>query len=169
MKRRVACSLVFLLDTHRRRLLLGLKKTGFGAGNYNGYGGKIEKGETMINCAIRELEEESGIKLSAEDLRSRGRLDFDMVEDKLDIEVHIYSYALEINERIEAVETDEMRPKWFPFDKIPYDAMWLDDKYWLPLVIGGHDVNGTFKFLDHDTLLDYHIEASDGTVLDFSD
>ena len=93
MKRRVACSLVFLLDTHRRRLLLGLKKTGFGAGNYNGYGGKIEKGETMINCAIRELEEESGSKLSAEDLRSRGRLDFDMVEDKLDIEVHIFVRA----------------------------------------------------------------------------
>ena len=57
MKRRIACSLIFLLHTLH-----------IGAGSYNGYGGKIEDGKTMLNCAIRELEEESGIMLSAEDL-----------------------------------------------------------------------------------------------------
>lgn len=34
-------------------VLLGLKKRGFGAGKWNGFGGKVEDGETMIQCAKR--------------------------------------------------------------------------------------------------------------------
>lgn len=43
------------------RILLGLKKRGFGAGKWNGFGGKVEKGETIEAAALRELEEESGL------------------------------------------------------------------------------------------------------------
>lgn len=34
-------------------VLLGLKKRGFGAGKWNGFGGKKEDGETMLECARR--------------------------------------------------------------------------------------------------------------------
>ena len=37
------------------RLLLGLKKTGFGAGYYNGFGGKVEPGESIEEAAYREV------------------------------------------------------------------------------------------------------------------
>lgn len=37
------------------RLLLGLKKTGFGSGYYNGFGGKVEPGETIAQAAHREV------------------------------------------------------------------------------------------------------------------
>ena len=33
-----------------------MKKRGFGAGKYNGFGGKLDKGETMASCAARELQ-----------------------------------------------------------------------------------------------------------------
>jgi ADP-ribose pyrophosphatase YjhB (NUDIX family) len=37
------------------RLLLGLKKRGFGTGYYNGFGGKVEVGETIQQAAYREV------------------------------------------------------------------------------------------------------------------
>jgi 8-oxo-dGTP diphosphatase / 2-hydroxy-dATP diphosphatase len=34
-------------------VLLGLKKKGFGKGKWNGFGGKVEKNETILEAAIR--------------------------------------------------------------------------------------------------------------------
>ena len=42
-------------------ILLGMKKRGFGTGKWNGFGGKIENGESAEQGAIRELEEESSL------------------------------------------------------------------------------------------------------------
>ena len=35
------------------RVLLGMKKRGFGAGKWNGFGGKVETGETIEDGARR--------------------------------------------------------------------------------------------------------------------
>jgi 8-oxo-dGTP diphosphatase/2-hydroxy-dATP diphosphatase len=43
-------TLAFLLE--RNRVLLGFKKRGFGMGKWNGFGGKVESGET-IECAAK--------------------------------------------------------------------------------------------------------------------
>ena len=50
-------TLVFPID-EQNRILLGRKKRGFGADKYNGFGGKLEAGESFRDCAIRELFEE---------------------------------------------------------------------------------------------------------------
>jgi 8-oxo-dGTP pyrophosphatase MutT (NUDIX family) len=42
-------------------LLLAMKKRGFGQGKWNGAGGKAEPGETPLQAAIRETEEEIGV------------------------------------------------------------------------------------------------------------
>jgi 8-oxo-dGTP diphosphatase/2-hydroxy-dATP diphosphatase len=44
-------SLVFVREA--TKILLGYKKRGFGQGNWNGFGGKVEKGETIREGAIR--------------------------------------------------------------------------------------------------------------------
>ena len=59
-------TLVFLREDCR--VLLGMKKRGFGAGKWNGFGGKIETGETITEAAVREVKEECGYIVNIEDL-----------------------------------------------------------------------------------------------------
>ena len=54
--------LTLLMVVRDGSVLLGEKKRGFGEGFYNGFGGKVEGGETVEEAALRELEEEAGIK-----------------------------------------------------------------------------------------------------------
>jgi 8-oxo-dGTP diphosphatase len=46
------------------RILMGLRKGSHGAGTWSFPGGHLEKGETVGRCAVRETEEETGIKIS---------------------------------------------------------------------------------------------------------
>jgi 8-oxo-dGTP pyrophosphatase MutT (NUDIX family) len=46
-------TLVFVTDFKNERILLGLKKRGFGINKWNGLGGKVEPGESIIEGAKR--------------------------------------------------------------------------------------------------------------------
>ena len=63
---RKVLTLVFLRDA--TRVLLGMKKRGFGVGKWNGFGGKVEPGETVVEAAAREVTEECGYSVKTEDL-----------------------------------------------------------------------------------------------------
>jgi hypothetical protein len=83
---------------------------------------------------VRELEEESFLK--AKDLKKRGYLVFRMADVGKYMKVHVYeSWDFE---GVEA-ESDEMRPQWYAEADLPFDKMWPDDKYWLPLLLGKAD------------------------------
>ena len=71
-------TLVFPID-EQNRILLGRKKRGFGADKYNGFGGKLEAGESFRHCAIRELFEESGLHGCPEDLECVAAFDFNFL------------------------------------------------------------------------------------------
>ncbi len=43
-------------------------------------------------------------------------------------------------------ETEEMIPKWFNIANIPYDEMFPDDRYWLPLILAGQKIDAYFDF-----------------------
>jgi 8-oxo-dGTP diphosphatase len=121
-------------------ILLIEKKRGIGAGKVNGPGGKIDPGETPMECAIRETMEELHVK--ALNVRKRGELCFAM-SDIPDIHCHVF-----IADGIEGepTETDEAIPLWTSLDAIPYDRMWADDIYWLPQMIAGQSFVGRFLF-----------------------
>ena len=70
MKKRLTLCIVH--DNHR--ILLGMKKRGFGVGRWNGFGGKVQEGESVEQAARRELMEEAGIEVN--DMRERGVLNF---------------------------------------------------------------------------------------------
>ncbi|XP_052787622.1 oxidized purine nucleoside triphosphate hydrolase-like [Mya arenaria] len=142
--------LTLVMIREARRVLLGMKKRGFGQGRWNGFGGKVEQGETILQGALRELHEESG--LTARHLTEIGRLVFRFEGDPQLLEVHVFTGSTYSGE---PVETDEMRPCWFPVDKIPFDKMWPDDKLWFPIFLEGKLFSGEFTFEGHDKILDY--------------
>lgn len=73
-------SLVYPLDG-QGRILLGRKRRGMGFGKWNGFGGKLEPGETMRQCAVRELQEECGLTAAPEALELVADLYFDQPSD----------------------------------------------------------------------------------------
>jgi len=54
-------------------------------------------------------------------------------------------------------ESEEMKPKWFEIDEIPYEQMWSDDIHWLPRVLKGEKVNGKFTFNEKDELTESNL------------
>ncbi|KAJ1734444.1 hypothetical protein LPJ61_001069 [Coemansia biformis] len=132
-------TLVFPMDKARHRVLLGMKKRGFGCGKLNGFGGKVEPAETIEQGAIRELAEESGLLAAAVD--KCGLLLFYFEDNPVAMEVHVYQTH---GCGGAAVETEEMRPEWFAVDNMPFDQMWADDRYWWPFVLSGDKFVGRF-------------------------
>ena len=131
-------------------VMLGMKNRGFGVGKYNGFGGKIEAGETAVQGAIRELEEESGVITSS--LTKIGYLVFDMESSNKLMKVHVYeTWKFEGN----GVNTEEMTPQWFKVNELPYQKMWPDDPYWIPLMLKNKKFKGQFQYSNDDTITTY--------------
>ncbi|KAL9642590.1 hypothetical protein ABK040_011155 [Willaertia magna] len=61
-------------------------------------------------------------------------------------------------------ETEEMKPEWFSYDKVPFDSMWPDDKHWFPYLLGypkekqNKYFRGHFIFTDFDTIKSFKLE-----------
>ncbi len=122
------------------RILLIEKKRGLGAGKINGPGGKIDSGETPLQAAIRETQEELMVTPHAP--RKLGELRFSM-SDCPDILCHVYR-ADDFSGT--PTETDEAVPVWTALDAIPYHRMWEDDRHWLPLLLNEQPFLGRFVF-----------------------
>lgn len=134
------------------QVLLGMKKRGFGVGKWNGFGGKVEEGETIQDAARRETLEEAGIIVR--DLKELGVNIFTFKHTGEVHEVHVFEATdFEGTPR----EGEEMRPQWFSVNKIPYTEMWPDDVYWLPLFLAGKKFRGTYLFGEGDTLLSFDL------------
>ena len=126
----------------RAQVLLQKKARGFGVGKWNGPGGKVEDGETPEQSVIREIEEETSIKLIK--LEKAGVIEFIFtVKPESNNYSHIFR-AVEWEGKPRNMGEGEL--KWFDIDKLPLDKMWDDDKYWLPGVLKGGSVHMRFYF-----------------------
>ena len=129
-------------------ILLIDKKRGLGASKINGPGGKCEDGESPEEAAIRETEEEVGLRPLS--VTERGHLYFQFLDGyALDVTLFL-SHEFE-GELTETVEAD---PFWVCRTDIPYEKMWADDVLWLPELLNGSYVVGRFLF-DGEEMVDY--------------
>jgi 8-oxo-dGTP diphosphatase len=127
-------------------VLLGLKKTGFGAGKWVGLGGHIEEGEKPEAAAVREVFEESGLVVPADSLQHMASIEFLFpYRQSWDQTAEVYvTWAFEG----EPAESDEVSPQWFAEDELPFGLMWDDAKHWLPAVLAGQRVDVTITFAE---------------------
>lgn len=128
----------------RPQVLLGRKKRGLGEGLFVGLGGKFEPGETESEAVVREIEEESGLRVDPADLDRRGDL------------YYLFPHREAWSQRStvfvltrwegEASPSDELDPVWFDIADLPLDEMWDDARHWLPEVLLGGHVEREFVF-----------------------
>ncbi len=116
------------------KILLGMKKRGFGEGWWNGFGGKLEPGETFEGSARRETREEVGIDLV--NLKIIAYLLF-YFDDVPGIACVAYTST---NFLGTPIETEEMRPKWFDSESLPYETMWPGDEDWIPEALSSNSL-----------------------------
>ncbi len=77
----------------------------------NGFGGKCEEGESIEDCAVREVKEESGLELKKEDLRFIGTI--------VEGERRIYFYTVRLDSKISIADNDEMVDcRWFDVENL---------------------------------------------------
>ena len=117
-------------------------------GKWIGVGGHIEPGETPEECALREVREETGLRLL--DLRSRGVVRFRSDEDMYLFTATAFSGRLR--------ECDEGELKWVEKEKMFELPMWEGDRVFLQLLDEGRD-----KF---DCTLQYHGDALESAYVD---
>jgi 8-oxo-dGTP diphosphatase/2-hydroxy-dATP diphosphatase len=137
----------------RPRVLLGMKKRGFGAGRWSGFGGRVEEGETIEGAARRELLEGAGIE--AGELEKIGVNQFEWQASAEVFEVHIFKSK---SFKGEPRESDEISPRWFFTDEIPFTEMWPADVYWFPYFMRNKKFHGRFIFDGNDKVVDYSLE-----------
>jgi len=142
-------TLVFVLRGDQ--ILLIDKKRGLGKGKVNGPGGKVDPGETIEQCAIRECEEELSIEVS--ELEQLGEHRFQFVDG---YSIHCFVYRTEAF-RGTPTESPEAAPRWTPVRSIPYELMWEDDRIWLPLLLKGQRFTANWIF-DEDRMVDYELQ-----------
>lgn len=146
-------TLVFLRN--EKEILLGFKKRGFGINKWNGFGGKVEQNEAVIDAAIRELKEECCVTVKKDDLKNIGHLEFTFEGDTVMMDVRVFSASVY---KGDPRETEEMAPKWFDLDKVPFEDMWPDDKIWFPHMLQNKLFYGRFNYKGFDTILNYKLE-----------
>jgi 8-oxo-dGTP diphosphatase len=116
------------------RLLLQERALGrFGGGKWDCPGGKLRPGESSEECIVREVAEETGLRIDGPTYRGSFDVYFGDHEEP-DWIVDVFS-ASRFDGQLQA--NAEGRLRWFAEDQIPYDRMWASDRCWLPDLLAG--------------------------------
>lgn len=96
-------------------------------GKWNGLGGKFEAGETPEACVMREVEEESGLKLI--EPRLKGFLTFPEFSKGEDWYAFVF-----VADRFtgELIDSREGVLQWIDTDKLLELNLWEGDRYFIP-------------------------------------
>jgi mutator protein MutT len=132
-----------------------MKKRGFGEGRWNGPGGKVEPSEMIEQAMVRECQEEIGV--TPLEYRKMAIHDFVFPDGQSDMQAHAFVCT---KWEGEPAESEEMAPRWFDINKIPYKDMWQDDEYWLPQVLAGRKLHTRFTFDADDNMLTHQVHEA---------
>ena len=141
----ITATLMFVFRDNQ--VLLIRKKRGLGKGKINGPGGKLEPEESLLECAIRETEEE--VCITPHTISSAGELFFQFVDG---LSIHCTVFRSEGCSG-QPSETEEANPFWCSLDELPFDEMWEDDVTWFDFLIKKTYFTGNYIF-DEERMLD---------------
>ncbi len=116
-------------------------------GKWNGLGGKLEPGETPEECAIREIQEEAGLRVKS--LVLKGMITFPGFANDEDW----YTFLFVVDEfEGELIESPEGYLEWIPNDRLLDLNLWEGDRIFL-------------KWLDRPGFFSAKFEYQDGKLI----
>ena len=110
-------------------------------GKWNGLGGKFEPGESPEDCVIREVREESGLRIKAPALK--GVLTFPGFADGEDWYVFVFT-ATDFSGKL--IDSPEGNLEWIPDRKLLKLNLWEGDRVFLPLLRRRGHFSGKFHY-----------------------
>jgi 8-oxo-dGTP diphosphatase len=147
----VLCFIRRRLSDGAEELMLIRKKRGLGAGKINGPGGRVDPGETPLQAAVRETQEEIGLTPSG--IREAGKLQFQFL-DGYGLSCTVFQASFFSGT---PTETDEATPHWYRVTELPFDQMWSDDELWIPYLLEERYFSGVFVF-DDEVMMSHRLE-----------
>ncbi len=134
-------TLAYIVCNNEVLLLFRNKKVDdFHEGKYVGIGGRLEPGETPLECILREIGEETGYILKPEEIEFRGYIYFDEIHrNKMNEDLPAYNwlvfiYFVQVKDKIDFMNP-EGELSWFQITEIPYEHMWAGDKIFTPKIL----------------------------------
>jgi 8-oxo-dGTP diphosphatase len=103
-----------------------------GAGTINAPGGKQEPGETALECAVREVPDETGIRIEP-----TSTLHIATLTAVGPTKTRIVEVFWTNSFKGELQATAEMVPGWYEASKLPFDQMLGADPYWFERAVRG--------------------------------
>jgi hypothetical protein len=147
MSEPIVASNCFLIDQPTSSAWLARKMRKIGVGLWNGYGGKQEPGQTIVECTVDEIfvETDGAVIVEPADLVYVANIEFYNACRSV-FDVHIF---LAWKFRGTPRKSKEMGdPQLFPFAEIPYHEMMPADRLWLPRVLKGEKIIGQVCYSD---------------------
>ena len=148
--------LCYLYDEDGRLLMLHRNKMP-NQGMYSPIGGKLEvdEGESPHHCAVREIEEEAGVRLEPDQVRLCGIVSETAYEGRTHWLIFLFEVTRPVRpEEVAVMSMDEGELEWIPADEVEHrDIPETDRRIMWPLARSHH---GGFFMV--------HIDCSDGTV-----
>lgn len=154
--KQINSALVYIRDLENKKTLMlyrNKKENDMHEGKWNGVGGKVEMGESPAECAIREVFEETGLKVSSPILK--GFITFPNFSKGNDWIAFIYEFH---GFSGELSECNEGTLEWIDDDKILDLNLWEGDYMFLPLVFENKFFSGKLVY-ENKKLVEHFIEV----------
>jgi 8-oxo-dGTP diphosphatase len=117
------------------------KQNDYHEGKWNGLGGKLEPHESPEECAVREVFEESGLKVKK--LEYKGHITFPMFDGKDDWYVFLYN-VFEFSG--ELISSPEGTLEWIDNCDLMSLNLWEGDKIFMPLLYEPGIITAKFEY-----------------------
>lgn len=137
-------TLCYVIDKNKDCTLMiyrNKKNNDYHEGKWNGLGGKFEQGESPEECAIREIEEESGLKVKS--VKMKGFITFPLFDGKDDWYVFLFT-ADEFEG--ELINSPEGHLEWIQNDRINEINLWEGDKIFIPWLFQDKFFSAKFNY-----------------------
>ncbi|MBC7387020.1 MAG: NUDIX domain-containing protein [Cryobacterium sp.] len=117
----------------------------FHAGKWNGLGGKCEADESYLEAAVRELEEESTLRLAPEVFKFAGFLQFPNFKPRKSEDWSCMLYRARVDESA-ALSVPEKNAEgslhWVKTTEILVLNLWAGDRTFIPYILAGKAFTG---------------------------